>query len=84
MQKNRLEVLASERSFPCVTISMNTHRTFQNNTIELNRLIKEAHNHVVDEFCQYDVNNLLEKIDHVAKDIDTSYNLESLHIFLSD
>jgi len=84
MQKNRLEVLASERSFPCVTISMNTHRTFQNNTIELNRLIKEAHDHVVDEFCQYDVNNLLDKIDHVAMDIDTNYNLESLHIFLSD
>ena len=84
MQINKLENLASERSFPCVTISMNTHRTFQNRPNELEKLIKEAHEHVVDEFCQYEVNNLLEKIDNVAKDIDPSYNLESLHIFLSD
>jgi len=84
MQKNKLENLASERSFPCVTISMNTHRTFQNNSMELDKLIREAHVHVVNEFGQYKVNNLLEKIDNVAFDIDHNYNLESLHIFLSD
>jgi len=83
MQKNKLENLASERSFPCVTISMNTRRTFQNDTIELEKLIREAHVHVVNEFGQYKVNDLLEKIDNVAKDIDPNYNLESLHIFLS-
>jgi hypothetical protein len=84
MQKKKLENLASERSFPCVTISMNTRRTIQNDTVELERLIREAHVHVVNEFGEYKVNHLLEKIDTVAKDIDPNYNLESLHIFLSE
>lgn len=87
MQKDKLEKLASERSFPCVTISMNTHRTApgnQKDVIELQKLIKEAHDHVVNEFEQHEVGNLLEKIDNLEKDIDVNYNLDSLHIFLSD
>ena len=87
MQKDKLELLASERSYPCVTISMNTHRTGSNNqtdAIELKRLLEEAHAHVVNEFGQHDVSNLLEKIDHLEDEIDLNYNLDSLHLFLSD
>ena len=86
MQRNKLEILASERSQPCVTISMNTHRTYPNNqkdVIELEKLIKEAHEHVVNEFGQHEVNNLLEKIDNLGKEIDVNNNLDSIHIFLS-
>lgn len=87
MQKNRIEKLASERSQPCVTISMNTHRMLPNNykdAIELEKLIKEAHQHVKDEFGHLDVNNLLRKIDNLADEMDASYNLESIHFFVSD
>ena len=87
MNKNKLEILASERSFPCVTISMNTHRTFPENKkdiTELQKLIKEAHQHVADEFGQHDVSNLLDKIDRLEEEIDVNYNLDSLHLFLSD
>lgn len=87
MQKKKLEKLALERSFPCVTISMNTQRMSTNNQkdiIELNKLIKEAHDHVVDEFGQHDVTNLLEKIDNLGKDMNANYNLESIHFFLSE
>lgn len=87
MHKDKLEKLASERSYPCVTISMNTHRTAPDNqkdVVELQKLIKEAHEHVVNEFGQHEVNNLLEKIDNLEKEIDVNYNLDSLHIFLSD
>ena len=87
MQKNKLEKLASERSQPCVTISMNTQRMLANNQkdiIELERLIKEAHKHVADEFGHLDVKNLLEKIDHLGTEMDARYNLESIHFFLSD
>jgi len=86
MQKEKLEKLATERSFPCVTISMNTIRTYPDNqkdTIELKNLMKEAHDHVVDEFGQYEVASLLEKIDCLDEVIDLSNNLDSLHIFLS-
>lgn len=87
MEKNKLEKLASERSYPCVTISMNTNRALQNNQkheIEFEKLIKEAHEHVENEFGQHEVTNLLYKIDNLGKEIDAKYNLESLHIFLSD
>lgn len=87
MQKDKIEKLASERGNPCVTISMNTQRTFPDNqkdVAELKKLIKKAHGHVVNEFGQHDVKNLLEKIDNLEQEIDVNYNLESIHIFLSD
>jgi hypothetical protein len=87
MRKDKLEKLASERSNPCVTISMNTHRTNpenQKDIIELQKLIKEAHDHVANEFGHLEVSNLLVKIDNLEKEIDVNYNLDSLHIFLSD
>ena len=86
MQKDKLEKLATERGFPCVTISMNTNRTYPDNqkdSIELKNLMREAHDHVVNEFGQHEVTNLLEKIDCLDEVIDLSNNLDSLHIFLS-
>lgn len=87
MNKKKLEMLASERSNPCVTISMNTRPANpqnQEDIIELQKLLKEAHEHVANEFGQYEVNTLLEKIDHLEEEIDINYNLSSIHIFLSD
>jgi hypothetical protein len=87
MQKEKIEKLASERGNPCVTISMNTQRTFPDNqqdVVELRKLIKEAHDHVKNEFGQHEVNNLLAKIDNLEQEIDVTYNLESIHFFLSD
>jgi len=87
MQKNKLEKLATERSFPCVTISMNTHRTYPKNQEDINqleKLIEEAHDHVENEFGKHEVKNLLEKIDNLDEQIDVNYHQESLHIFLSE
>lgn len=87
MQKNKLEKLATERSYPCVTISMNTNRTYPKNQEDINqleKLMEEAHDHVVNEFGQHEVKLLLEKIDTLDEQIDVNYNLDSLHIFLSN
>jgi len=87
MQKDKLEKLALERSNPCITISMSTHRTSTNDVrdaIELKKLLAEAHEHVVNEFGQYEVGNLLEKIDNLYEQIDLNKNLDSLHLFISD
>jgi hypothetical protein len=87
MQKEKIEKLASEKGNPCVTISMNTHRTSDGNqqdVVELRKLIKEAHEHVKNEFGQHEINNLLDKIDNLEQNIDVNHNLESVHIFLSD
>jgi len=87
MQKDKLEKLASERSEPCVTISLKTHRTSpenQQDVIVFKRLLKEAFDKVQNEFGVHSANELLKKIETLEEQIDFSCNLESLHIFLSD
>ncbi len=87
MKREKLEKLAFENSSPCVTISMNTHRTSPDNLediVLLKNLLNEAHDRVVDEYGKRQVTDLLEKIDTLEKEIDVNFNLDSLHIFLSN
>jgi hypothetical protein len=87
MKNQKLEKLASEKSIPCVTISMNTHRTHPDNAqdvIGLKNLLKEAEERVIAEYGKRDVSDLLDKINAVEEEIDVNYNLDSLHIFLSN
>jgi len=87
MKREKLEKLASEKNYPCVTISMNTNRTYpanQNDIIGLKTLLEEAKERVIKEFGKRPVSDLLEKIAHIESEIDVNYNLDSLHIFLSN
>jgi len=87
MKREKLEKLASEKNTPCVTISMNTHRTYpenQKDIIVLNTLLTEAKERVIHEFGKRPVTDLLEKLDQIEKEIDVNFNLDSLHIFLSN
>ena len=87
MKKEKLEKLATEKNDPCVTISMNTNRTFpdnQNDIIVLKNLLEEANERVIKEFGKRPVRDLLEKIAHIESEVDVNYNLDSLHIFLSN
>ncbi len=87
MQNNYLEKIAAERSNPCVTVSLSTHRTHPENAqdiVVLKNLLSEARKRVVNEFGKRDVSNLLDNIDNVENDIDVNYNLDSLHLFLSN
>lgn len=61
--KQNLEQLALEKNSPCVTISLNTHRTHPDNTqdeIVLKNLIHEAEERVIQEYGKRDVASLLE------------------------
>jgi hypothetical protein len=85
--REQLQILATEKNSPCVTISMNTHRTHPDNTQDettLKNLLKEAEDRVISEFGKRPVSQLLEKIENVGEEIDVNYNLDSLHIFLSN
>ena len=87
MKKDKLEKLASEKNYPCVTISLNTFRKYpenQNDSIKLKNLLIEAKERVINEFGKYPVKELLQKIDTIEKEIDFDFNLDSLHIFLSN
>lgn len=85
--KSQLEKLGAEKSTPCVSISLNTHRTHPENAqdeVMLKNLLKEAEKRVIAEFGKRPVASLLEKIAAVSGEIDSNYNLDSLHIFLSN
>ncbi|MEP7269727.1 MAG: hypothetical protein ABI844_19070 [Saprospiraceae bacterium] len=84
---NKLEKLASEKNAPCVSISLNTHRTHPEclqDVILLKNLLKEAEDRVIEEFGKRSISSLLEKMTTVSDEIDINYNLDSLHIFLSN
>lgn len=85
--KNKLETLASEKNAPCVSISFNTHRTHPESLqdiILLKNLLKDAEDRVISEFGKRSAASLLEKIAEVSEEIDVNYQLDSLHIFLSN
>lgn len=87
MNREILEKLASEKSNPCVTISMNTHRTkpdYLKDRIVLKNLCKEAQERLVNEFGKKPVKVLLKKLENIPDEIDMSMNLDSLHIFISN
>lgn len=85
--KTQLERIAFEINTPCVSISLNTHRTHPDNIsdkTELKKLLKEAEERVIAEYGKRPAYDLLKKIDLVADEIDGNHNLDSLHIFLSN
>lgn len=87
MLKEQLGKLANEKNSPCVTISLNTHRTHPDNAgdvVRLKNLLKEAEEKIVAEYGKRSVAALLENIESLSSEIDVNYNLDSLHIFLSN
>ncbi|MDR0801773.1 hypothetical protein [Fluviicola sp.] len=85
--KEQLQNLSAERNTPCVTISLDTHRTHPDNKqdeILFKNLLKEAEERVINEFGKRPAAALLEKMEKVTSAIDFNYNLDSLHVFLSN
>lgn len=79
--------MRTEEQNPCVTISLNTHRTHPDNAkdeILLKNLLKDAEERVTKEFDKREVKELLNKIETVKNEVDVNYNLDSLHLFLSN
>ena len=87
MSVERLAFLASEKNNPCVTISLNTHRTHPDNAqdaILLKNLCAEAEKRLIDEFGKRPVAKILDDLSALPEQIDIQHNLDSLHIFLSN
>lgn len=85
--RDQLNRIAAVNESPCVSISLNTHRTHPDNQqdeIILKNLLKEAENRLLNEFNKRDILPLLEKIESISDEIDVNYNLDSLHIYLSN
>lgn len=86
--REKLVRLAEEVHDPCVTISLNTHRTHPDNQLDgilLKNLLNEAEKRIIEEYGKRPATDLLEKISEIKNGgIDINLNLDSLHIFLSD
>jgi hypothetical protein len=85
--RQKLEKLATEKNTPCVSISLNTHRTHPDNTqdvVQFKNLIKEAEERVVNEFGKRPVESLLERLSEIENELDVNYNLDSLHVYISN
>ncbi len=87
MHLDRLAALASEINQPCVTISLNTHRTHPDNAqdaILLKNLCAEAEKRLIDEFGKRPVAQILDALSALPQEVDIHHNWDSLHIFLSN
>lgn len=85
--KEQIKKLAVEKASPCITISLNTHRTHPDSLmdeIKLKNLLREAENRIVQDYKKRDVVPLLDKIKEVENEINRKLLLDSLHIFLSN
>lgn len=82
-----IQKLAEEKSTPCVTICLNTHRTHpdcQTDAVLIKNLCKEAEDRLLAEFNKRTIQPLLDKLTQIPDQIDVRHNLDSLHIFLSN
>lgn len=81
-----LEKLALRHDAPCITISLNTHRTHPDNQqdgILLKKLIREAELSLIENYGKRDSEALLEKLKAIPESLNMSFNLDSMHIFVS-
>lgn len=85
--KEKIKKLATVTAEPCVSISLNTHRTrpaSDKDKILLKNLLSQAEKQIVAEYGKRTVTPLLEKIATVENRVNENNNLDSLHVFLSN
>ncbi len=87
IQAELIKKLVAEQGSICVSIILNTHKSFPDNkqdSINLKNLCKEAINSLVSTYDKREVNKIIEKIEQIQGEVDHNHNEESLHIFISD
>ncbi len=81
-----LEKLSSNKTAPCITISLNTHRTHPDNlkdSILLKNLVREAELRLIEDFGKRGSEELIQKLKDTVEPLNMSFNLDSMHIFIS-
>lgn len=80
----KLKDIVSEN---CVTIIMNTHRTSPDNKMDsttLKNLISKAETRLLADMDKRGARNLIERLKNLEKEIDHTYNLDSLILFVNE
>lgn len=85
MNKQDILVMAAARAYPCLTITLPTHRTapdHRQDPIRLKNLMGEAARRLADEQGKREAAGVLQSLERLAKTIDHSYNLDGLALFV--
>ncbi len=85
--KQRIADLNLPQEGPCVTITLNTHRTHPDSVQDatvLKNLCAEAEKTVLESHNKRDVLNLITKLQNLPGEVDVNHNLESLSVFVSN
>lgn len=82
-----LKELKNIKSENCITIILNTHRTkpdYLKDSLTLKNLVKDAENRLLNDIGKREAAPLIKKLNKLADEIDHSYNLESLMLFVNE
>ncbi len=86
MNRQDILTLESMRNYPCLTITLPTHRTAPENrqdSIRLKNLTRQAAERLTDEVGKHEAATMLQSLEQLADSIDHTYNLEGLALFVS-
>ncbi len=81
MNRHDLRELQEVHTYPCLTITLPTHRTQPDNRqdpIRVKNLVTQATNRLLGEFSKRDVAPLLERLDALVADIDYQHTVDGL------
>ncbi len=86
MTKKEILQLQQMKSYPSVSITLPTHRTFPDNkqdAVLLEDLIRQARKRLLEEVKEEEANGLIRQLESLATEIDHQHNLEGLVLFVS-
>jgi hypothetical protein len=86
MSKTVFDQVKHAREYPCVTITLETHRTAPDNKrdpIVLKNLLTQAEERLLAEFNKREIGDVIEKMKKLADSIDHSHNKEGLILFVN-
>lgn len=86
MNQQDVRLLQQITGYPCLTITLPTHRTSpenQQDSLRLKNLVKEATNRLVSEFGKREVEALLKRLDYLTGTIDFRFTLDGLALFVN-
>lgn len=86
MNRQDIVALATVSGYPCLTITLPTHRTSPDNRqdpIRLKNLVSEAANRLTDELGKREVATVLGSLEALATDVDHENNLDGMALFVN-
>ncbi len=86
MNRNEVRLIQQIRGYPCLTITLPTHRTSPDNRqdpIRVKNLVEQATNRLLEQFSKREIEPLLLRLAKLAGTIDYPHTLDGLALFVN-